>query len=365
MCWTPGRRLHNNSHSVSTVPFSANWPGTQRLNMLHRALIIAAAITASLPGQAHAADCQDGEIRIRFSHVTNTEKNPKGIAAELLKQRVNREMDGKACMEVFPNSELYDDNDVLEALLQGDVQLAAPSLSKFETFTKAFRLFDLPFVFKDIAAVDRYQASPEGKALLDSMQRKGLQGLAYWHNGMKQFSADRPLLSPADFKGLKFRIQPSTVLDAQFRALGATPQRMAFSEAYDALARNIINGQENTWSNIYSQRFHDVQDGFTESNHGIIDYLVVTSTNWWSSLPADTRAQFSDILRDVTVESNAASTAINQETRQLIIQSGSPVRALTISQRAAWVEAMKPVWRQFENDIGRDTIAQITDLSEP
>ncbi len=333
--------------------------------MFKRALFFAAVISVSQPGLAESVDCQDGEIQIRFSHVTNAEKNPKGIAAELLRKRVNLEMDGKACMQVYPDSALYDDNDVLEALLQGDVQLAAPSLSKFETFTKAFRLFDLPFVFKDIAAVDQYQASEEGRALLNSMQRKGLQGLAYWHNGMKQFSADRPLRSPADFNGLKFRIQPSDVLDAQFKSLGAIPQRMAFAETHDALSRDIINGQENTWSNIYSQRFHEVQDGITESNHGIIDYLVVTSTNWWSSLPPDTRQQFEQILREVTVESNATSAAINQETRDLIAQSGSTIRSLTTAQRADWVAAMKPVWRQFEDDIGRDTIQRIAGSHSP
>ena len=152
------------------------------------------------------AACDNGEIVIKFSHVTNTDKHPKGIAATLLAKRVNEEMNGKACMEVFPNSSLYDDNKVLEAMLNGDVQIAAPSLSKFETFTKKFRLFDLPFVFENIDAVDRYQTSADGQKLLKSMERKGLLGLAFWHNGMKQLSASKPLLEPGDAKGLKFRV---------------------------------------------------------------------------------------------------------------------------------------------------------------
>ena len=300
--------------------------------------------------------CQPGEIVIKFSHVTNTDKHPKGIAAALLEQRVNDEMNGKACMEVFPNSQLYNDNKVLEAMLLGNVQMAAPSLSKFEKYTKKFRIFDLPFLFKDIKAVERFQASDAGQKLLNSMQRKGLQGLAYWHNGMKQLSANKPLLVPSDAKGLKFRIQASDVLQAQFEAIGANPQKMAFSEVYGALQTGVIDGQENTWSNIYGKKFFEVQDGVTESNHGIIDYLVVTSKEWWDGLPGDVRDQLAKILKEVTAERNAKSTAINEENKQLIIKAGSEVRQLTPEQRAKWVEAMKPVWKQFEGDIGADLI---------
>jgi len=302
------------------------------------------------------AACDNGEIVIKFSHVTNTDKHPKGIAATLLAKRVNEEMNGKACMEVFPNSSLYDDNKVLEAMLNGDVQMAAPSLSKFETFTKKFRLFDLPFVFENIDAVDRYQTSADGQKLLKSMERKGLLGLAFWHNGMKQLSASKPLLEPGDAKGLKFRVQPSEVLVAQFEALGANPQKLAFSEVYGALQTKVVDGQENTWSNIYGRKFFEVQDGVTETNHGIIDYLVVTSTEWWESLPADVRDQLSKIMAEVTEARNSESTAVNEDAKKLVIDAGSTVRQLTPAQRKAWIEAMKPVWEKFQDEIGIDTI---------
>jgi C4-dicarboxylate-binding protein DctP len=302
------------------------------------------------------AACDNGEIVIKFSHVTNTDKHPKGIAATLLAKRVNEEMNGKACMEVFPNSSLYDDNKVLEAMLNGDVQIAAPSLSKFETFTKKFRLFDLPFVFENIDAVDRYQTSADGQKLLKSMERKGLLGLAFWHNGMKQLSASKPLLEPGDAKGLKFRVQPSEVLVAQFEALGANPQKMAFSEVYGALQTKVVDGQENTWSNIYGRKFFEVQDGVTETNHGIIDYLVVTSTEWWESLPADVRDQLSKIMAEVTEARNSESTAVNENAKKLVIDAGGTVRQLTPAQRKAWIEAMKPVWEKFQDEIGIDTI---------
>jgi C4-dicarboxylate-binding protein DctP len=245
---------------------------------------------------------------------------------------------------------------VLEAMLGGDVQLAAPSLSKFEKFTKKFRIFDLPFMFNDINAVDRFQNSDSGQKLLDSMQRKGLQGLGYWHNGMKQLSANKPLVSPKDAEGLKFRIMTSDVLKAQFEAVNANPQKMSFKEVYGGLQTGVIDGQENTWSNIFTKKFFEVQDGVTESNHGVLDYLLVTSTDFWNSLDGDTRSQLKKIIDEVTAEANAKSTDINNANRQKVVASGKEVRQLSPAQRSAWVNAMKPVWDQFAGDIGADMI---------
>ncbi|WP_296764126.1 TRAP transporter substrate-binding protein [Sediminimonas sp.] len=318
----------------------------------------ATALALTVTAQAATAACDDGEIVIKFSHVTNTDKHPKGIAATLLEKRVNEEMDGKACMEVYPNSTLYNDNQVLEAMLQGDVQMAAPSLSKFEQFTKKFRLFDLPFMFKNINAVDEFQNSETGQAMKESMTRRGLLGLAFWHNGMKQMSANVPLVEPSDAEGLKFRVQNSEVLKAQMAALGGSPQPMAFSEVYGALQTGVVDGQENTWSNIYGKKFFEVQDGVTETNHGIIDYLLVTSTEWWDSLPDDVRTQLATIIDEVTETRNTEAYEVNQEAKQAIIDAGGTVRSLTPEQRASWVKVMKPVWEQFKDDVGEENIAE-------
>ena len=316
----------------------------------------AVALTLSVSAGAVAAACDDGEIVIKLSHVTNTDKHPKGIAASLLEQRVNDEMNGKACLEVFPNSTLYNDDQVLEALLQGDVQMAAPSLSKFEQFTKQFRIFDLPFMFKNINAVDEFQNSDTGQAMKESMTRRGLLGLAFWHNGMKQMSANKPLLSPSDAAGLKFRVQNSDVLKAQMAAMGGSPQPMAFSEVYGALQTGVVDGQENTWSNIYGKKFFEVQDGVTETNHGIIDYMLVTSTDWWDSLPADVRDQLATIVSEVTEARNAESTQVNAAAKAAVIEAGGVVRELNAEQRDEWVSVMRPVWEQFLNDVGQENI---------
>ncbi len=315
--------------------------------------------TAAFAGTAMAdpAACDAGEIVIKFSHVTNSDKHPKGIAANLFMERVNAEMDGTACVEVYPNSTLYNDDQVLEAMLQGDVQLAAPSLSKFEAFTKVFRIFDLPFMFKNMDAVEAFQNSPTGEAMKGSMVRRGLQGLEFWHNGLKQFSANKPLIMPEDAAGLKFRVQPSDVLVAQMEALNASPQPMAFSEVYGALQTGVVDGQENSWSNIYGQKFFEVQDGITETNHGLLDYMVVASVDWLDSLDPAVRDQILTILAEVTDERNAAVAEVDDAARQAVLDAGGTIRELTDEQRQAWVDAMKPVWAQFEADVGADNIA--------
>jgi len=324
---------------------------------MHKKLI-GLTVTAALAVSSTTAlaNCDPGEVVIKFSHVTNTDKHPKGIAATLLEKRVNEEMNGKACMQVFPNSTLYNDKKVLEAMLSGDVQMAAPSLSKFEKFTKKFRIFDLPFLFEDVNAVDRFQNSAAGEKLKGAMKRRGLHGLAFWHNGMKQMSANKPLITPADAKGLKFRVMASDVLVAQFEQLGANPQKMSFKEVYGGLQTKVIDGQENSWSNIYGKKFFEVQDGVTETNHGILDYMVVTSDKWWTGLPADVRSQLAQILKEVTAARNSESGKVNQANRDNILKAGGTIRSLTDAQRQAWVDALKPVWKKFEGNIGSDMI---------
>lgn len=320
--------------------------------------IMLAATAAALAFSAGAANaqCDSGETVIKFSHVVAATGHPKGEAAQALADRINSEMNGKACMEVFPNSQLFDDDKVMEALLLGDVQLAAPSLSKFEAYTLKYRLFDLPFLFSSAGAVNKFIDSEKGKELLHAMDDKGYTGLGYWINGLKQFSANKPLLLPSDANGLKFRIQTSDVAEAMIEAMGANAQKLAFKEVYGALQTGVVDGQENTYSNIFTQKFFEVQDGITETNHQVLTYLLVTSKEWLDGLPEDVRTQFLTITDEVTKEWNAKGEAINEENKQKIIAAGSKIRELDADQRKAWVDAMKPVWDKFKGDIGDDLI---------
>ncbi|MCB1518533.1 MAG: DctP family TRAP transporter solute-binding subunit [Hyphomicrobiaceae bacterium] len=305
---------------------------------------------------AALAQCDPGETVIKFSHVVAATGHPKGDAATLLAERVNNEMDGKACMEVYPNSTLYDDDKVMEALLLGDVQLAAPSLSKFEAYTLKYRLFDLPFLFKDLDAVERFTTSDKGRELLHVMDDVGFTGLGYWSSGLKQFSANKPLLVPSDAAGLKFRVQISDVAVAMIEAIGGSAQGLAFAEVYGALQTKVVDGQENTWSNIYTKKFFEVQDGITETNHQLLAYLLVTSQEWLASLDPDVRDQFLQIVDEVTATANANVASIEAGNRQNVLDAGGVIRELTPEQRQQWVDAMSPVWDKFKGDIGQDLI---------
>jgi C4-dicarboxylate-binding protein DctP len=317
---------------------------------------VAAGIAAGAVALPIAASAQ-APIVIKFSHVV-AEKTPKGQGALKFKELAEKKLPGKVQVQVFPSSQLFGDAKEMEALLLGDVQLIAPSLSKFDRYTKKLQIFDLPFLFDDIDAVDRFQSSPHGQALLASMKNRGLIGLAYWHNGMKQLSTNKDKLTrPEDVKGLKFRIQASDVLEAQFRALGANPQKMAFAEVYQALQTGVVDGQENTWSNIYSQKFHEVQKTIAETNHGVIDYMVVTNAKWWDGLPADVRKGLSEAMAEATAYANKLAADINEEDRKKIAEAGkAKIQKLSKEDIAAWRKAMAPVWKKFEGDIGRDLI---------
>ncbi len=296
-------------------------------------------------------------IVIKFSHVV-AENTPKGQAALKFKELAEKKFPGKVQVQVFPSSQLFGDAKELEALLLGDVQLIAPSLSKFDRYTKQLQVFDLPFLFDNVAAVDRFQESPTGQKLLDSMTSKGLKGLGYWHNGMKELSTDKDQLRrPDDIKGLKFRIQPSDVLEAQFRAVGSNPQKLAFSEVYQALQTGVVDGQENTWSNIWSQKFYEVQKTIAVTNHGVIDYMVVTNAKWWDGLPADVRAGLAAAMKEATAYGNKLANDLNEQDRQKIAAAGkAKIQELTKDDIAAWKKAMEPVWKKFEGDIGKDLI---------
>ncbi len=315
-----------------------------------------AAGAMALATPAAFASCESGEIVIKFSHVVKATGHPKGDAATMLADRVNKDMNGTACMEVFPNSTLFDDNKVLEALLLGDVQLAAPSLSKFEAYTLKYRLFDLPFLFSSLEAVDKFTNGPAGKELLKATSHVGYTGLGYWASGLKQFSANKPLILPTDAAGLKFRTQTSDVAVAMINAIGGSAQKLAFSEVYGALQTGVVDGQENTWSNIYTKKFFEVQDGTTETNHQLLAYLLVTSSEWLEGLDAGVREQFLQIVDDVTKEANGLVAQKEAGNRQNILDAGGVIRELTPEQRQAWVDVMKPVWAKFEADIGKDLI---------
>jgi C4-dicarboxylate-binding protein DctP len=296
-------------------------------------------------------------IVIKFPHVT-APGTPKGQGAEKFRQLVEERLADKVVVEVYPSSQLMNDDDSLEALAFGEIQMIAVSLSKFDRLTKKFMLFDLPFLFDDLAAVEEFQNGEAGQALLSTLVDKGFLGQAYWHNGMKQFGGPVPMRRPSDGDGLKFRIMESDVLQAQILAMGGNPQKMAFGEVYQALQTGAIDAQENTWSNNYSQKFFEVQDYFTESNHGYLGYLLAVNPVFWEKLPADIRLSLEQIIAEVTQQVNADAQQINLEAREKIRASGeTEIIPISEQELVAWRQVMTPVWKVFEDEIGLDTLS--------
>jgi C4-dicarboxylate-binding protein DctP len=323
--------------------------------MKFKALVVAFAAATSF----NAAWAQ-APIVIKFSHVVATD-TPKGAAAERFKELAEKMTKGRVKVEVYPNSQLYKDKEEMEALQLGAVQMLAPSLAKFGPLgVKEFEVFDLPYIFPTKASLYAVTEGAVGKSLMQKLEPKGITGLAYWDNGFKIMSANKPLHTPADFRGLKMRIQSSKVLDAQMRALGANPQVLAFSEVYQALQTGVVDGTENPPSNMYTQKMHEVQKHLTMSNHGYLGYAVIVNKKFWDGLPADIRASLEQAMRDATTYEKAIAQRDNDLALDAIRKSGkTAIYELTPKEQAEWRKTLLPVHKQMESRIGKDLIQAI------
>ena len=309
---------------------------------------------------APVAATAQAPIVIKFSHVV-APNTPKGKGADKFKELAEKYTNGKVKVEVYANSTLYKDKEELEALQLGAVQMLAPSNSKFGPIgVKDFEVFDLPYLLPNKAALRKVTDGPIGKAMLKKLETKGMVGLAYWDNGFKAMSANKPLRMPEDYKGLKFRIQSSKVLEAQFRALGAIPQVMAFSEVYQALQTGVVDGQENTPSNMFTQKFHEVQKYTTLTNHGYIGYVVVVNKKFWDDLPADIRGQLEKAMAEATVYSNDISEKENAESLDDIKKSGkTELITPTAAESDAMRKAMEPLYQEMASRVGKQLIDDV------
>ncbi|KTS26687.1 C4-dicarboxylate ABC transporter [Methylobacterium indicum] len=298
-------------------------------------------------------------IVIKFSHVVAPD-TPKGRGADKFRELAEKYTNGKVKVEVYPNSQLFKDKEEVEALQLGAVQMLAPSLAKFGPLgAKEFEVFDLPYILPDKAALRRVTDGALGKRLFDKLQSKGITGLAYWDNGFKVMSANKPLRMPADFRGLKMRIQSSKVLEAQFRALGAIPQVMAFSEVYQGMQTGVVDGSENTPSNMFTQKHHEVQKYITLSDHGYIGYAVITNKKFWDGLPAEIRTELDKAMTEATSYANQVADKDNADALEEMKKSGKTTFiTLTPDEKAAWKTALEPVTADMAKRVGKDVIEE-------
>ena len=331
----------------------------QDIDLKRREVLLAAgAVTgaAVLPMKASA----QAPIVIKFSHVVALD-TPKGKGAEKFKELAEKRFPGKVKVEVYPNSTLYKDGEEMEALSLGSVQMLAPSLAKFGPLgVKEFEVFDLPYIFDDYDDLHKVTAGPVGKSLFKRLESKGITGLAYWDNGFKIMTANKPMKLPTDCRGMKMRIQSSQVLSAEMKALGALPQTMSFSEVYQAMQTGVVDGSENTPSNIYSQKVHEVQKHATLTDHGYIGYAVITNKKFWDGLPADIRTGLEAAMAEATKFSNDIAKSENDDALAKIKASGkTAVYTPTKEEKAAWKKALVRVHKEMEGRIGKDAIQEV------
>src|ERR1700704_6262847 len=319
-------------------------------------ILLGAVVALALTGPASA----QAPIVIKFSHVVAPD-TPKGKGSLKFKELAEKYTGGKVKVEVYPNSQLYKDNEELQALQLGAVQMLAPSLAKFGPLgVKEFEVFDLPFILPNKAALRKVTDGPLGQKLMGLLQPKGMVGLAYWDNGFKDMSANKPLKKPEDFRGLKMRIQSSKVLDAEMRALGASPQVMAFSEVYQALQTGVVDGTENPPSNFYTQKMHEVQKYLTLSNHHYLAYAVIVNKKFWDGLPADIRSALESAMKDATKYANDIAKKENDDALEGVKKSGkTQIITLSADEKAAWKKALVGVHREQESRIGKDIIPAV------
>ena len=321
-----------------------------------RTLVQAAMAVAALgAGLAQA----QSPIIIKFSHVVAAD-TPKGKAAVFFAEKAAELTKGKVKVEVYANSALYKDKEEMEALQIGSVQMLAPSLAKFGPLgVKEFEAFDFPFIFDNTADLHKITQGPVGAAMLAKLEPKGIKGLAYWDNGFKSFSANTPLKDPADYKGKKFRIQSSKVLEEEIRSVGGIPQVMAFSEVYQALQTGVVDGTENPISNFYTQKMHEVQKHLTLTNHGYLGYAVIVNKKFWDGLPADVRGQLEDAMKKATIYANQIAQDENDRSLDGVKKSGkTTVYVPTKEERMALKKAMAPVHTKMADRVGKETLKQ-------
>jgi C4-dicarboxylate-binding protein DctP len=334
--------------------------GMRMKRLFHARGFTALALVGGLASIAVPQARSQEPIVIKFSHVVAAD-TPKGRGADRFKQLAEQLTKGRVKVEVYPNSTLYKDKEELEALQLGSVQMLAPSLAKFGPLgVKEFEVFDIPYMFPNEAFLERVENGSIGRQLMARLETKGITGLAFWDNGFKVFSANRPIDGPGDLKGLKMRIQSSKVLEAEMRALDAIPQVMAFGDVYQALQTGVVDGTENPWSNMYTQKMHEVQKYAVDTYHGYLGYAVIVNTKFWSGLPPEIRSALESAMKDATRFEHEIARKENTDAMAEIEKSGrTKVTHLSSDQRAAWVKALTAVRSEVAGRVGKEVIDEV------
>ncbi|WP_394121538.1 DctP family TRAP transporter solute-binding subunit [Planococcus donghaensis] len=328
--------------------------------ILSTSLLMSALVLSACGSDEAATDGEGGaegvqEMTIKFSHVV-AENTPKHQGALAMKEYIETESDGAIEVEIYPNSSLFGDQDEYQNLASNNVQFIAPDLTKFVGNNPQFNVPALPFMFDNDEEAIAFWDGEKGQEILGSLESDGVLGLSMWPNGGKHITNnERPIDSPDDFQGLKFRTQGGQVLEAIYSAMGAGSESIPFGELYTALDQGVVEGQENTFSNIESKKFDEVQDYMTIMNHTRVDYAVFTNTEFWESMNDETKEIVQAGLDEGTAVAREEATSLNEEALELIRDRGLvEIIELTPEQIEEFRTALEPIYDEFEDEIGAD-----------
>ncbi|MBB5179708.1 C4-dicarboxylate-binding protein DctP [Planomicrobium koreense] len=327
---------------------------TLLLFLLMVGFVLAACGSEESGGGSESADGVQ-ETTIKFSHVV-AENTPKHQGALAMKEYIEAESDGKITVEIYPNSSLFGDQDEYQNLVSNNVQFIAPDLSKFVGNNPQFNVPSLPFLFDNDDEAIAFWDGEKGTEILGSLEADGVLGLKMWPNGGKHVTNnERAITSPADFKGLKFRTQGGQVLEAVYSTLGAGSESIPFSELYTALDQGVVDGQENTFSNIESKKFDEVQEFMTIMNHTRVDYAIFTNTEFWEGMNEETKAIVEAGVEEGTKVAREEALTLNEKALELIKERGEiEITELTPEQVEEFKTALEPIYEEFEEEIGAD-----------
>lgn len=302
----------------------------------------------------------DDQITINFSHVV-AENTPKGLAADKFAQLVKEKSQGKINVQIYPNGILYNDENELAALKNGDIQMIAPTISKMTEALPSWQVLDLPFVFE---REDQIYAALHGelsKNLLAELSTINVHGLSFWNNGFKQLaSKTEPILTVEQFQDLTVRVMPSNLLKQQFNLLHAEPISTSFNDLYKKIQNNEILAQENTLSNLYSKGFYTMQPQITLSNHGLLAYSVLMNEDFWTSLDESSQQIITQSLKEMERWQHEQAVALNEgNLQQLQATPNVTLHSLSQQQREEWKDALQPIYQSYKNIGNPQFLAQL------
>lgn len=283
--------------------------------------------------------------------------HPYVITAKRFNELVQQRTNGRVRIDIFDNSQLGSERDLVEGLQLGTVDLVATSTGPLGGFVPEINIVDLPFLFRDKQHAYKVLDGPIGQALLKKFDALGIHGLAYWEAGFRHIiNSKRSVNSPKDLAGLKIRVMENKVHLASFKAMGANPSPMAWGEVFSALQQGVLEGMEGPIALVYTSKLYEVQKYMSLTGHFYSPGLWLISMQTWAKLPADIKKVFEDTSLEMT--SYERSVMAEQEEKQTAMLKSYGMEVVAPDKKA-FQEATKAVYEQFQPTFGKERIQQI------